>query len=59
MAKELCLQLSFTLGLDVFAVQPNFLTRSIALKFYSLIMNLFLEFLGMVEVYLANNYQFS
>ena len=47
------------LGLDIFAVQPNFLTGRIALGFDSFIVSPFLKFLGMVEIFLANNHQLS
>ena len=57
--KKLCLQLPVTLALDVFAVEPNFLARSIVSRFDSLIVNLLLKFLGMMEVFPANNHQFS
>ena len=56
--KELCLQLLVALGLDIFAVQPNFLAGEVALGFDSFIVSLFLKFLGMVEILLANNHQF-
>ena len=54
--KKLCLQLLLMLSLDIFAVQPNFFAKSIALRFDSLIMSSFLKFLGIIEVFLANNY---
>ena len=57
--KEFCLQLPFAFGLDIFAVQPNFLTESIASRLDSLIVSSFLKFLGMVEIFLANNHQLS
>ena len=57
--KKLCLQLPVALGLDILAIQPNFLTGSVALRFDSLIVSLFLQFLGMVEIFLANNHQLS
>ena len=57
--KELCFQLPVTLGLDVFAIQPNFLARGVASRFDSLIVSLFLKFLGMVEIFSANNHQLS
>ena len=57
--KELCLQLPVAFGLDIFTVQPNFLAGGVAPRFDSLIMSSFLEFLGMVEVFSANNHQFS
>ena len=55
--KELCLQLSVAFGLDIFAIQPNFLARGVALRLDSLIMSLFLKFLGMIEVFPAKNHQ--
>ena len=57
--KELCLQLLVAFGLDIFAVQPNFLAGGVAPRFNSLIVSSFLEFLGMVEVFSVNNHQFS
>ena len=54
--KELCLQLPVMLGLDIFAVQSNFFARGVAPRFDSLIMSSFLQFLGMVEIFLANNH---
>ena len=57
--KELCLQLPVAFGLDIFAVQPNFLAGGIAPRFDSFIVSSFLKFLGIVEVFSANNHQFS
>ena len=57
--KELCFQLSVVFGLDIFAVQPNFLVGGVASRFNSLIVSSFLRFLGMVEVFSVNNDQFS
>ena len=57
--KELCFQLSVMLGLDILAVQPNFLAEGVTLRFDSLIVRLFLNFLGMVEIFSANNHQIS
>ena len=54
--KKLCLQLTILLGLDVFAIQPNLFTIIIALRLDSFIVSLFLKFLGMAGVFLANNY---
>ena len=56
-SKEFCLQLPVPLGPNIFTVQPNFLARRIALGFDSFIVSPFLKFLGMVEVFLTNNYQ--
>ena len=55
--KKLCLQLLVTLGLNIFAIQPNFLARGIASGFDSFIVSPFLKFLGMVEIFSANNHQ--
>ena len=57
--KKLCLQLSVMLSLDMFTIQPNFLAKGIASRFDSFIVNLFLKFLCMVEIFLANNYPLS
>ena len=57
--KQLCLQLSFMHGLNIFAIQPNFLAGGIVLKFDSIILGLFLKFLGMVEDLVTFNYQLS
>ena len=56
--KELCLQLPVAFGLDIFAVQPNFIAGGIAPRFDSLIMTSFLKFLSIVEIFPANNHQF-
>ena len=58
-SKELCLKLPVTLGLDVFAVQPYFVTEDIASRLNAFVMGSLLKFLGMVEVLLANKHQFS
>ena len=55
--KKFCFQLPFALILDILAVQPNFLVGSIVLGFDSLIVSLFLKFLGMVEIFSANDHQ--
>ena len=57
--KQLCLQLPVVFGLNIFAVQPNFLAGGVAPRLNSLVMSLFLKFWGMVEIFLANNYQLS
>ena len=57
--KELCLQLPVTLGLNILAVQPNFLTGNVILGFDFLIVSSFLKLLGMVKIFLAHNYQLS
>ena len=55
--KELCFQLPVMLSFDVFAIQPNFLVGGVASRFDFLIVSLFLKFLGMVEIFSANNHQ--
>ena len=57
--KEFCLQLPVAFGLNIFAVQPNFLTGGVASRLDSLIVSSFLKFLGMVEIFSVNNHQFS
>ena len=54
--KELCLQLPVLFGLDVFAIQPNFIIGDIASRLNAFIMSLLLKFLSVVQIFLANNY---
>ena len=58
-SKELCFQLPILFGLNVFAIQLYFIIGKIAFKLNVLIMRLFLKFLGMIEVFLVKNHQFS
>ena len=55
--KEFCFELPFAFGLDIFAVQPNFLAKSVAKWFDFFIVSLFLKFLDMVEIFSANSHQ--
>ena len=55
----LCLKLPVLFGLDVFAIQPNFITRGIAPRLDAFIVGPFLKFLGIIEVFIANNHQLS
>ena len=57
--QEFFLQLPVAFGLDIFVIQPNFLARGIAQRLESLIVSWFLKFLGIVEVFSANNHQLS
>ena len=57
--KKFCLQLLVAFGLDIFAVQPNFLTEGVASRLDSFIVSLFLKFLGMMKIFLADNHQLS
>ena len=43
-------------GFDVLGIQPNVIAKDIALRLDAIVMNLFLKFLDMVEVFLANNH---
>ena len=45
-------------GLTIFAFQPNFIADSIALRLDASIVSLFLKFLGIIEIFLANNHPF-
>ena len=56
-SKELCFQLPILFGLNVFAVQPNFITRNIAPRLDAFIISPLLKFLSVMEVLLANNHQ--
>ena len=58
-SKKLCLQLPVLLGLDIFAVQPYFVTGGIASRLNAFVVGSLLMFLGMVEVLSANKYQLS
>ena len=46
--KRLYLQLRIVFGFDIFAVQPNFLARSVTFKLNSFIIVSFLQFLGVL-----------
>ena len=54
---ELSFQHVITLGLDIFAIQPNFINRDIASRLNAFVMGPLLKFLGVVKVFLANNHQ--
>ena len=58
-SKELRLQLPVLLGLDIFAIQPNFIIKSIASRFDISIVGALLKLLSMVKVLTANNHQLS
>ena len=49
--EELRLQLPVLFGLDMFDVQPNFITGGMAPRLDAFIMGPFLKFLGMVEIF--------
>ena len=49
--KELCFQLPILFGLDIFAVQPNFIIRGIAFRLDAFTVSPFLKFLGIVEIF--------
>ena len=50
------LQLLVLFSFDLFAIQPNFIIKSIASRLDAFIVGLFLKFLSVIEVLLANNY---
>ncbi len=58
-SKEFALEFLVPLCLDVFAIQPEFLARSIATALYSLIIGSFLQFLCVEKVLIANFHQLS
>ena len=58
-SEELGLKFAILFGLDIFAIQPNFVARSVALELYSLVVGLFLKLLSMVEVVPTHSHQFS
>ena len=57
-AQKTISQLPITLGLDIFAIQPYFVNGGIVSKFNAFIIGPFLKFLGRIEIFLINNYQF-
>ena len=54
--KELHFQILVLFGFDVFAIQPNFIAGSKTLRLDAFIVNLLLEFWGIVEVLTVNNH---
>lgn len=54
--KELSLKVAILFDLDIFAVEPNFIVRSIASGFYDLVVSLFLKLLSIVEVFPIHNH---
>ena len=57
--KELCLQLPVLFDLDIFAIQPNFITKGIALRLDAFLVGPFLKILCIIEVFSANDHQLS
>ncbi len=58
-SKEFSLKFPISLGFDVFAIQPNFVTRRIASRLCMLVMISLLKFLCMLEVLSADSHQLS
>ncbi len=58
MVKELGLKLAILFGFNVFAIQPNFITKNIALGLHNFVIGLFLKLLSMVEVISIYNHLF-
>lgn len=58
MVRNTCFQTFVLLCFDIFAVQPDFFARSIAMALYTLIIDFFLQYLCMEQVLAANLYQF-
>ena len=56
--KKFDFQILILFGFDVFAIQPNFVFRSIASRLCIFIMSLLLKLLGVVEVFTANQHKF-
>ena len=55
--KKLYFPLVVPLGLNEFVIQQTFLIGGVALRLDSLIMGLFLAFLGMVEIFATYDHQ--
>ena len=47
------------LNFELLITEQDFVTRGVVLRLDSLIMSLFLEFLGVMKVFLVNGHQFS
>ncbi len=58
-SKKFAFELLVPLRFDVFAIQPDLFTRSVASALYSLIMGFFLQLLCVKKVLTANFYQLS
>ncbi len=58
-SKKFALELLAPLHLNIVAIQPDFLARSIATALFSLIMSSFLQLLCVEKVLIANFHQFS
>ena len=56
--EELSLKFPIPFCLDVFAIQPNFVARGVALGLHSLVVGLFLKLLSMVDVLPIDSHQF-
>ena len=54
--KELGLQLAVSLGLNILAIESNLFADSVTPRLDSLIVNLFLKFLSMMEIHATYNY---
>ena len=57
-SEKLCLQLPVIFDFDIFAVPLNFITGGIAPRLDTFIISPLLKFLGIVEVFFANDHQF-
>ena len=51
--KKLYLQLLIAFGFDIFAIQPNFLAGSVTFRLCFFIVGLFMQFLGILQVFSA------
>ena len=43
-------------SLDIFTIEPNFITKDIALKLNVFIINLLLKFLSAIKIFQGNNH---
>ena len=56
-SEEFGLKLPVLFRLDIFAIQPNFVTKAIATRLEAFFMSFLLKLLSIVEFFLANRHQ--
>ena len=59
MVQRTSLPTSVSFDLDIFAIQPNFVTESIASRLNGFVVGSLLKFLSVVEVFSTKNHQLS
>ena len=57
-SEKLGLKLAIVFGLDILAIQPNFVAKNLAFGLHSLVVNLFLKLLSIVNILPKHSDQF-